>query len=517
MSNLFKRVINYKHIEYITLSFILLFGLFVRLYKINSPIADWHSFRQADTASVSRSFYQGSADIFHPTYHDISRVQSGLDNPNGYRFVEFPIYNYLNAVLATFFPVFNLEVWGRLLSIFSALMSGFLLFLLGKKFISKVGGILASLFYLFIPYNIYFTRVILPEPIGVLFGLLFIIYFVKFIAEPKKIPSMSSQDELVSDMSSSPKENSNRKIGGDVIEREKYVNLAISASFLALALLVKPYFVFYTVPVVFLLLNKYKAKKVITDLRFISFGLIALVPFILWRLWISNYPEGIPFWKWTFNGDGIRFRPAFWYWIMGERLTKMILGFLGLIPFAVGVMALDKSKKFLHHFLLGMFLYVSVVATANVKHDYYQTLTMPAIALILALGTIKLWTLKDFNKTLRQVVVVFSLVSMFIFGFMQVREFYKINHTEIIEAGAALDKIAPKDALVIAAYNGDTAFLYQTKRKGWPVVELPINELIEKGASYYVSVNLNDTQTIEFMNKFEVVEKTGSYVILKLK
>lgn len=481
MSNLFKRVINYKHIEYITLSFILLFALFVRLYKINNSIADWHSFRQADTASVSRSFYRGSADIFHPIYHDISRVQSGLDNPNGYRFVEFPIYNYLNALLATFFPVFNLEVWGRLISIFSALMSGFLLFFLGKKFISRLGGILASVFYLFIPYNIYFTRVILPEPIGVLFGLLFITYFVKFM------------------------------------EHEKYVNLTISASFLALALLVKPYFVFYTVPIIFLLLNKYPVKKVITDLRFISFGLIALVPFMLWRLWISNYPEGIPFWKWTFNGDGIRFRPAFWYWIMGERLTKLILGFLGLIPFVVGVMAMDKSKKFLHHFLLGMFLYVSVVATANVKHDYYQTLTMPAIALILALGTIKLWSLKDFNKTLRQIVVIFSLVSMFIFGFMQIREFYKINHTEIIEAGAALDRIAPKDALVIAAYNGDTAFLYQTKRRGWPVVELPINELIEKGASYYVSVNLNDTQTIEFMNKFEVVEKTGNYVILKLR
>ena len=35
---------------------ILLLGFGVRLYKITSPIADWHSWRQADTASVTRNF-----------------------------------------------------------------------------------------------------------------------------------------------------------------------------------------------------------------------------------------------------------------------------------------------------------------------------------------------------------------------------------------------------------------------------------------------------------------------------
>jgi len=99
----------------------------------------------------------------------------------------------------------------------------------------------------------------------------------------------------------------------------------------------------------------------------------------------------------------------------------------------------------------------------------------------------------------------------------QVKEYYKVNHPELISAGKAVQKLTPKDALVIASYNGDTAFLYQTGRRGWPVVELPINELIAEGASYYASVNLNDTQTIEFMRKFTILEKTDTYVVLKLK
>ena len=106
---------------------------------------------------------------------------------------------------------------------------------------------------------------------------------------------------------------------------------------------------------------------------------------------------------------------------------------------------------------------------------------------------------------------------MIMISAFQVKEYYKINHPELIEAGKAVDKLVPKDALVIASYNGDTAFLYQTKRRGWPVVELPIDELIKEGASYYTSVNLNDTQTQEFIKRFQVLEKTDTYVVLKLK
>ena len=51
------------------------------------------------------------------------------------------------------------------------------------------------------------------------------------------------------------------------------------------------------------------------------------------------------------------------------------------------------------------------------------------------------------------------------------------------------DKLIPKNAKIVAPYNGDTAFLYQTKRKGWASFSKPLPELIKMGAQYLILVN----------------------------
>ena len=87
----------------------------------------------------------------------------------------------------------------------------------------------------------------------------------------------------------------------------------------------------------------------------------------------------------------------------------------------------------------------------------------------------------------------------------------------MIRAGEAVDRLTPKDSLVVAPYNGDTAFLYHTNRWGWPYVDRPIDEIIRNGADHFVSVNFADPQTIEFAKRFVTLEKTEEYVILDLK
>ena len=88
-----------KKLDYFILSLILIIALLFRLYKINIPLADFHSWRQVDTAAVSRNFVKNGIDLFHPVYDDLSNVQSGIDNPLGYRMVEFPIYNAIITVI----------------------------------------------------------------------------------------------------------------------------------------------------------------------------------------------------------------------------------------------------------------------------------------------------------------------------------------------------------------------------------------------------------------------------------
>jgi hypothetical protein len=484
MMKIIERIQKVKKIEYYLLAIVLILGFLVRLYKIDNPVADWHSFRQADTASVTRIYVEEGINFLYPRYHDFSATQSRLYNPNGYRFVELPIFNVIHASLVNIFPQFSLEVWGRLVAIFSSLVSAYVIYLLGKKFINKWGGVLAAAFFMLLPFNIYFTRVILPDPTAVALALLGLWFFVKFIDDEKPFP------------------------------------LYFSGLLFTTSMLMKPFTAFYFVPAAYLFFKKYHWKEILRDskllIKLLIFANIVIIPFFAWRAWIGQYPAGIPGWKWMFNIDHIRFRPAFWRWIYVERLGILILGVWGLIPFVLGLLKAKTKDYFIHFFLLGMFLYTLIFATANVRHDYYQSMIIPAVSLALAQGAIYMWKSKDFKQAFSRPLLIFSIIMMLGATAYRVKEFYKINHPEIMAAGQAIDGIAPKDALVIAPYNGDTAFLYQTKRKGWPVIDTSLETLIKRGADYYVSVSLHDTDTLMVEESYEVIEKTDDYVIIDL-
>jgi len=473
-----------KYFEYLLLAIILILGFTVRLYKINNPIADWHSWRQADTASVSRVYAEQGINLLIPRYHDISSIQTGIFNPNGYRVVEFPFYNTVTAIAFNSFPNFSLEVWARLITISTALVTSFFLYLIGKRLIRRWGGILSAFFYLFIPFNIYFTRVILPDPMGVMFGAISLWAFLEFTLNDRKFL------------------------------------LWVSAIFMGAAMLIKPYLGFYLFPIIYLALKKYGIKKFLSDKKMITgaaaYLVLAFIPLFLWRIWVARFPEGIPFYEWAFNGNRIRFKPSFFYWIFGERLGHLILGSMGLIPFVFGVINTKVKNLFIQAFLAGALFYVIVVADANVMHDYYQILVIPAIALGLAAGTIYLWNSETFNRILTRIIVVLSIVVMLVTGWNQIVGNYNINHPEILAAGEAVDKIIPKDALVIAPYNGDTAFLYATNRWGWPAIDDSVGNIIKKGADYYVSVDLGSADTKMIQAGFKTVEKTDKYIIIDL-
>jgi len=287
-----------------------------------------------------------------------------------------------------------------------------------------------------------------------------------------------------------------------------------------LAILIKPFSVFFAVPMVYLALDKYGTGNLLKNakllIRFLLFSVISLVPFLLWRGWISSYPVGVPFFTWVFNGDHIRFRPAFWRWIFGERLGRLILGIWGILPFSLGVFKSERKNLFIQFFLLGMFLYVATVATANVRHDYYQIFIIPAVSLALAKGADYLIKGKEFASWVSRAVLAFSVLMMIGMGTYYIKDFYNINHPEIIEAGKAVDLIAAEDALVVAPYNGDTAFLYQTNRWGWPAIDNSIDNIIERGADYYVSVTPGDADTQAIAKRFVMVKQTSRYVIIDL-
>src|SRR3989338_9963187 len=96
--------------DILILTAILIVALVFRLYKINTPLADLHSWRQADTAAVSRNFVKDGINLLLPRYDDLSGREAGKENPNGYRMVEFPLYNAIPAVIYKAVPVLHIEI-----------------------------------------------------------------------------------------------------------------------------------------------------------------------------------------------------------------------------------------------------------------------------------------------------------------------------------------------------------------------------------------------------------------------
>ena len=197
----------------------------------------------------------------------------------------------------------------------------------------------------------------------------------------------------------------------------------------------------------------------------------------------------------------------------------MILGFFGVLIFIFSFLKKYKRENLLFagSFALSAIIYMSVIATGNVQHDYYQILIIPAISLFMALGGEEL--IKRGEKMHKflgfSAFIVLTVLSLAL-GWNQIRFYFDINNHSIIAAGQAIDRLTPKNAKVIANYNGDTSFLYQTKREGWASFEKPLPEMINMGASYLALVNPTKAD-LQIGKTYKIIALTPEYVIFDLR
>src|SRR4030042_6220820 len=149
--------------DFAILGIILFIGLILKLYNIQTPLADLHSWRQVDTAAVSRNFVNIDFNLLKPKYDDLSSIQSGLENPEGLRFVEFPLYNASFALLSKIIPSVPIEVYGRLVTIFFSLILISIIYYLLLREHDRLTAIVGAGIYSIFPFFVFFSRVVLPE------------------------------------------------------------------------------------------------------------------------------------------------------------------------------------------------------------------------------------------------------------------------------------------------------------------------------------------------------------------
>jgi len=474
---------------YLCLGLILVLALILRLYKIDIPLADHHSWRQADTAAVARNFVKEGFDFFHPRIDNLATLRPGTLNDERYFFVEPPFYQ---AIVAGFYRLFGVkESLARLVSIFFSLGAMIFLFLLVSRLVNRWVGLLSAFFMAVLPYSIFYSRVIMPEPM-MLFASLGMLWFFWLWLEKQK--------------------------------NGFYFWVMI---FIAWALLMKVFPLFLLLPMFYLLWQKYgwrfiKEKK-------LWLLLLTVLPLLAWRFWIGRFPEGIPTNIWLFNEGGIRFRPAFFRWIFAERIGKLILGYWGIFLFALGLVIKTTKKEgwFFHYFFLSFLIYVSVFAFGNVTHDYYQIPFILIAAIFLAKGTWFLITAgkQILNRFFAWVVLFVCVLLMLGFSWFEIRGFYLIQGGVDV-AGKAVDELTPKDALVLTGDSNDVTLLYNTNRHGWtggyasyfPNTQETIEKIKEMGATVYVTTKFEPKSDFRqyMLKNYPILKQTDQYIIFSL-
>ncbi len=446
-----------KWVQTLPLLFILLLAIALRLYRVDQTVLDWHSFRQADTASVTREFVKRGVDVLHPRYHDLSNIQSGQDNVEGYRMVEFPIVQASLALILRTFPWIDLVTLSRLASILASLGTITALYYLGVLWSGKKVGALAALTFAVLPYSVFYSRAVLPEPflLAASTGALALWNYWLF--------------------------------------KRKWLYYWLAFILFSLALLLKPFAAFLA-PVFISSAATYSIWRKPRELFAFYFFSLTVVPLLFWRWWIVQFPSGIPASDWLLNGNGIRLRPAWFRWLGYERLTKMMLGFVGPVFLLFSLIRTKFNERINYaSWWLGMLAYLIVVATGNVQHDYYQNLLLPILCLTIARGMVMLawWLQKKLKINQAWLIIGILYVTMLLLAFWQVKGFYQMNHSEYVKAGKVVDSLTPLDAKVIAPAFGDTQFLFQTNRTGWPI-GFEIDKKITLGAQYYITTSYDD-------------------------
>lgn len=462
---------------------IILVAFVLRLYRITNPIADWHAFRQADTASVTREYVKHGIDLLRPHYQDLSNIQSGQDNLAGYRMVEFPLVNGLIAQVLRWFPSFSLVVVSRLASVLASLVSLWLLFGLVYQYGGKDRALVAAFIWATLPFSVFYSRVVLPEPFMVMTSLGAIWAFDRWL----------------------------------VTKHWRW--WGVSWLSLAVALLLKPFVVFLA-PVWLAICWRRQGWRPAQLLGILVYGATVTWPFWAWREWIKQFPTGIPASDWLFNSNGIRLRPAWWRWLGYERLVKLMLGYIGswwLVAAGLRLAHQWKTEMLYVAWGMGLLVYMIVVATGNVQHDYYQVLAIPFVCAVLAIGVESTfrWLETHANCRVAQVVVGGLLLATGWLSWQQVKGYYQVNHWEYIRAGQVVDQLVPAEARVIAPAFGDTQFLFQTNRTGWPI-GFEIEQKRALGATHYITTS-DDDEARQLEALYPTIAKGNGYLLLDLR
>lgn len=432
---------------------IILVSAFVKVYRINAPIADLHSWNQCSCAQVIRNFYENGMKFFYPEW---DLLQKGKLPPR-FEAEEVPLYSFFVAIL---WKIFTPSLWlARLATILGSSIGIIFLFRLTRRLYGDSSALFATFFFAFAPMNLFFQRAIMTDAWGIASSIAAIDFFQLYFTEPK------------------PK------------------RLVAATILTMLTGMLKIYFLFIGLPIAYLAWKRY-GWSFLVRLELWIVALVILIPNALWLLHASRIgtlgavAEGGKFWKtqklW---GDiSLLWNLKFYGKILDRLLIYMGTFFLSIF-LVYGVISSYKELGLPIWWIVGFISYVLIIRDGNQKHNYYQLPYLAPASIIAGVGATKMkeFLQKKLDQKKAMIILAILLLGFLIKSGIKAYHFFKLDLSSIA-AAELVKKYSRPDELVIVVEPGVSKrnqVIFASHRKGWhfwtPTPE-DIEEHIKLGA-----------------------------------
>jgi hypothetical protein len=216
------------------------------------------------------------------------------------------------------------------------------------------------------------------------------------------------------------------------------------------------------------------------------YGAIALLPSAAWY-WHAHRIAELYYPHHFFGAGGFTIESAAWYWRIARQTAVSSLTPALAVLAILGVRLAERGKyrRAFHWWAAVMIVFVIAAGWGN-RHQWYQLPFVPIAAVFAGCACERF--ANRIQPAHRMRVALLIAVAFAIPAWFATRPFFAPAAAPLRNLGLALKQIAPPNALVIAADDGDPTIFYYAERKGW--------HFLENGGVFYGNP-IDDAQLID--------------------
>lgn len=435
---------------------VILLGLLARAATFRTPLFDFHSWRQADTAAIARNFVE---ERFNPLYPQVD--QRGA-RAHGYVATGLELYAFVVAAIARvigFSPAIGRLLNALLFPLTALLLSRFT----RRRYGDAAGAAALFLYALGMPLVLYIDRAFMNESSLILLS----------------IACLHAAQEYCS--------------GG---RRRHLLVLVLASSLIAM---VKPTYLVVWGPVLGLFLERFGGRAIARWELWIT----ACANVLVAVLWFSHANALAAVTGLSFGLTDKLFRPdllTFEYLArIAIRLFKDILGPVGVIFGAYGLLVALKQRRRAEPLgVLAFIAYLVVVTAGNIEHNYYQLTIVPVGAVLAGLGVStavqragerRAWT-ADRRLRAGAAVLAVALLTAFVRS-VSAHNWYEVDRGKLRLCEELAPLLQPGERVAFAS-DRSPDMLFCLHRKGWllqpeEATETRLREIAAEGAAVFVT------------------------------